>query len=135
MRHLATNKLVYGIINLMLQRFLYSWLVNFLGLWLAASLFSGIQYSDKLRILIVASLIFGLVNALIRPLVIILSLPAIVLTLGLFTLVINAGMLYITSALYPKFSVNSIWAAIGAVTVVWLVNYIMTNVVREPQKQ
>ena len=117
----------------MLQRCLYSWLINFLGLWVAASLFSGIQYSDKLRILIVASLIFGLVNALIRPVVVILSLPAIVLTLGLFTLVVNMGMLYITSALYPKFSVTSVWAAIGTVMIVWLVNYLMSNVIREPK--
>lgn len=118
----------------MLKRFFYSWAVNFVGLALAGQFFSGIQYQDKLRVLIVASLIFGLVNALIRPLVVILSLPAIVLTLGLFTLVINTAMLYLTSAVYKPFQVTTIWSAVGAVIVVWLVNYIMVSLVKEPKK-
>jgi hypothetical protein len=64
------------------------------------------------------------VNALIRPIIIIVSLPAIVLTLGLFTLIVNALMLYITSRLYPAFQLRSWAAAIGAVIIVWLVNYV-----------
>lgn len=82
-----------------------------------------------------AAFVFGLVNALIKPLVVILSLPAIVLTYGVFTLVINTLMLYITSFFYPKFGVRSIAAAIGAVMIIWLVNYLMTDLVgREGQK-
>lgn len=118
----------------MLKRFLLSWLVNFAGLWVAAQLFSGISYNDQARVLVIASLIFGLVNALIRPLVIILSLPAIVFTLGLFTLVVNALMLYLTSALYHNFKINSIWSAMGAVVVVWLVNYLMTYLIEDRKK-
>ncbi len=115
----------------MLKRFLYSWAVNFIGLTIAAQLFSGIQYQDKLRVLIVASLIFGLVNALIRPLAIILSLPAIMLTLGLFTLIVNTAMLYLTSAIYKPFDITSIWSALGAVTIVWLVNYAAVSLIKE----
>ncbi len=118
----------------MLKRFLLSWLVNFAGLWVAAQLFAGISYGDQARILIVASLIFGIVNALIRPLVIILSLPAIVFTLGLFTLVVNTLMLYLTSALYHNFKINSVWSAIGAVMVVWLVNYLATYLIEDRKK-
>lgn len=117
----------------MVKSFFYSWGANFVGLAIAALLFSGIQYQDKLRVLVVASLIFGLVNALIRPVAIILSLPAIVLTLGLFTLVVNTAMLYITAAIYKPFQVTSVWAAVGAVVVVWLVNYVMVSMVKEPQ--
>ena len=115
----------------MLKRFLVSWLVNFAGLWVAAQLFSGISYGDQSRILIIASLIFGLVNAFIRPLVVILALPAIVFTLGLFTLVVNALMLYLTSAIYHKFHVDSIWSAIGAFIVVWVVNYLMNYLLED----
>ncbi len=115
----------------MLKRFLYSWAVNFIGLTIAAQLFSGIQYQDKLRVLVVASLVFGLVNALIRPLAIILSLPAIMLTLGLFTLVINTGMLYLTSAIYEPFNITSVWSALGAVMIVWLVNYTAISLMKE----
>jgi putative membrane protein len=119
----------------MIKRLLLSWLVNFLGLWAAASLLVGIQYNQQLKVLLIASLIFGIVNALVRPVVIILSLPAIMVTMGLFTLVINMLMLYITSAVYKPFQVNSIWAALGAVIIIWLVNYLMNDLlVDEKQK-
>lgn len=113
----------------LLKGVLFSWLVNFLGLWLAASLFSGITYNDQLLVLLIASAIFGFINFLIRPLVMILSLPAVILTFGLFTLIVNASMLYITSFFYPRFQVKSIWSAIGAVIILWLVNYLMTDLV------
>ena len=86
-------------------------------------LFSGVDYENKLVVLVIASLVFGLVNSLVRPLIILLSLPAIVLTLGLFTLVVNALMLWITSLIYPAFQVQSLLSAIGAVIVVWFINY------------
>lgn len=100
-----------------------SWLVNGVGLFIASLLFSGVGYGNKIIVLVVASLIFGLVNSLVRPLIILLSLPAIVLTLGLFTFVVNAMMLWITSLLYPAFQVNSIASAVGAVIIVWFINY------------
>lgn len=108
----------------MLQRFLWSWLANAIGLFAAAWIFTSVDYGDRLIVLLIASLIFGLVNALVRPFIIILSLPAIELTLGLFTLVVNTLMLWITSLLYPAFQLHSWQAAIGAVIIVWLVNYI-----------
>lgn len=107
----------------MIIRFLWSWAGNAIGLFLAALLLSGIDYGNALPVLLVASLIFGIINALVRPLVIILSLPAIVITLGIFTLVVNALMLWLTSIVYPPFQVRSVGAAIGAVVIVWLVNY------------
>lgn len=119
----------------MLKRFLFAWLVNFLGLWVASELFAGISYGGKLRFLLIASAIFGIVNALIRPIVIILSLPAIVLTFGLFTLVVNALMLYVTSFFYPTLHIASGWSAVGAVIIVWAVNYLMTDLVVERSKQ
>lgn len=81
--------------------------------------------------LIIASLVFGIVNALLRPIIVILSLPAIVLTLGFFSLVINALLLYLTSAIYKPFHVNSVWAAMGAVIVVWLANYVMSFIIEK----
>ena len=101
--------------------------MNFLGLWVAAELFPAIQYGDKIRFLLLAALIFAVVNALIRPLLVILSLPAIMVTFGLFTLVVNTFMLYITSFFYPKFEVNSFAQAIGAVIIIWLVNFLMDD--------
>ena len=116
----------------MIRRFLLTWLANFVGLFLASVFFSGIG-ADGIWVLAVASLIFGVVNALIRPVLIILSLPAIVLTFGLFSLIINALMLYITSAIYKPFQVNSIWSAIATVVVVWLANYAMNYIIEEKE--
>lgn len=111
----------------MLKRILFSWLVNIVGLWLSAQIFVGnISYDERLGVLLIAALIFGIVNALIRPLVVLLSLPAIMLTLGLFMLLVNATMLYITSFLYPSFQVNKFSSAIGATIIVWLTNYLFT---------
>lgn len=115
------------IVGAMWKQFGLRWLVNFLGLWIAANLVSGITYGDKARYLVVASLIFSIVNALIRPLVIILALPAIVLTLGLFTLVVNTLMLYLTTLLYSRFQIESFWSALVAVIIIWLVNYLLTD--------
>lgn len=119
----------------MLKRFLYSWGANFIGLTAAALMFSGIQYQDKIRVLIVASLVFGVVNAFIRPLVVLLSLPAIVITLGFFSLIINTGMLYLTSLLYKPFDITSVWSAVGAVIVVWLVNYGVDTLVKDRKER
>lgn len=114
----------------MVKQFLLRWLVNFLGLWVAANLVSGITYGDKVRYLILAALVFSIVNALIRPLVIILSLPAIVLTLGLFTLVVNTLMLYLTAFFYHRFHVDSFWSALFAVVIIWLVNYLLNDLTK-----
>lgn len=116
-----------------MKQFALRWLVNFLGLWTTASIVTGIQYGDRIRVLILASLIFSIVNALIKPLVVILTLPAILLTLGLFGLVINASMLYLTSLIYPSFRVSSFWSALLAVIIIWVVNYLLTDLT-ESQK-
>jgi putative membrane protein len=119
----------------MIRIFILRWLVNFLGLWAAAVLMTGsILYDDKLRVLVVAALIFSLVNAVIRPIIVILSLPAIVVTLGLFTLVINAFMLYLVAVIYPAFHLRSFWTAVIATVIIWVVNYLLTDLL-EPKHE
>lgn len=119
----------------MLRKFALRVLVNFLGLWAAAELMTGsIGYNDKLSILVIAALIFSVVNAVIRPLVVILSLPAIVLTLGLFTLVINAFMLFLVTKIYPSFQLRSFWTAVVATIIIWIVNYLLTELL-EPKRE
>ncbi len=118
----------------MIKQFLLRWMVNFLGLWMAAELIGGITYGDRIRVLIWAALIFSIVNALIRPFIIILTLPVIILTLGFFTLIINAFMLYLVSSVYQKFHVASLWTAFWAVIIIWLVNYLLNDVIeRRPR--
>lgn len=118
----------------MIGRFLLRWFINFVGLWTAAWLLSGVNY-ESITVVIWASLIFSIVNAFIRPVVLVLSLPAIVLTLGLFTFVVNALMLYLVTVLYSPFQVASIWQAILAVLVVWVVNYLFTSIIEGARRE
>ncbi len=104
-------------------RFSARLVMNILGLFIAARLSRNIDYQDSLWVVAVAGLIFSLVNAFIRPLVIILALPAIVLSLGLFMLVVNGLMVLLVSKIYPPFEVLTFGAAVWAAIIVWIVNY------------
>lgn len=116
-----------------MKQFLLRWMVNFLGLWTAATLVSGIRYEEKARVLLIAALVFSIVNAFVRPLIVLLTLPVILVTLGLFTLVINAFMLYLVALLYPRFEIASFGSALLAVIIIGIVNYLLNDLL-EPKK-
>jgi putative membrane protein len=92
-----------------------------LGLWAAKELFSGIVI-DSAATLIFAGLLLGVVNAVVRPIAVVLSLPALLVTVGLFLLVINAAMLGLVALLLPGFHLSGFWTAVGASIVVSLVS-------------
>src|SRR4051794_20856374 len=115
----------------MLKRSVYSfltrWLVCGLGLWIAAGfLNTSISYDNKLRVIIIAGLLLAIINAVIKPILIIFSLPAILLTLGLFMIIINGLTVYIASKLYAPLHITNFWAAVFAGMVIGLVNYLVT---------
>jgi putative membrane protein len=101
-------------------------LVVALGLWLAAQIVPGIAVRG-VGTLLGAALLLGIVNAVVRPLVVILTLPITVVTLGLFLLVINAAMLALVAWLFDDFIVTGFWAALFGALVVsvtgWLASY------------
>ena len=72
--------------------------------------------------LVIAGLVFGIVNTLVKPIVTLLSLPLIVITLGIFFLFINMGMLALTDWLVDGYNIEGFWTFVGATIVVWLVN-------------
>lgn len=112
-----------------LYRFLVRWLVCSLGLWIAAGLLgSHLSYNSKFHVIIVAGLVLAIINAIIRPIVIILSLPAILLTLGLFMIVVNGFSVFLVSKLYTPLHVTNFWAAILAGMIIGLVNYLVTAI-------
>lgn len=106
------------------------WVLNSLGLWVAVSLLGSsdtdLGTTSAVVVFLVAGLIFSIVNSVLKPIVIILSLPAILLTLGLFTLIVNGLMVYITLALAPEVSMT-FGASILAGIIMSLVNYIVSN--------
>ena len=101
-------------------RFVQSWVINTVAVLVAVIiLHNHISYGDKLENLLVASLLLGILNAFVRPVLMLIALPLLVFTLGLFTLVINALLLYLVGALLaPKFQVDSFgYAFLGAVII------------------
>jgi putative membrane protein len=93
-------------------RFLLFWAVNTLTLWVAGQVFYSVRF-DGWQALLVAGLLFGIVNATVKPILVILTAPITVLTLGLFLLVINALMLLLTAWLVPGFHVHGgFWRAV-----------------------
>jgi putative membrane protein len=88
-----------------------------LGLWLASGLLDGLHF-DRPQTLIMAALLLGVINAVIKPLVLILTLPITIVTLGFFLLVINAGMLGLVASLLAGFKIDSFWTAVGASLIV-----------------
>jgi putative membrane protein len=106
-----------------LVRLLVRWACNVVALYAAAALLDGVTFGGEWGTLIAAAAVFTLVNAWLRPLVKLLSLPFIVLTLGLFLLVVNALMLYVTDWLVADFDIRSFGAGVLAAIIVSLVNW------------
>ncbi len=111
--------------------FLVRWLLNSFGLWIAVRLlgtgYSNAQVDASAAAFLVAGLIFSIVNAVLRPIVVVLSLPAILLTLGLFVIVVNGIMVYISLKLAPGLQM-SFWNSILTGMILSLINYIVSSV-------
>lgn len=116
----------------LLYRFLVRWVVCSLGLWIAAGLLSShirLGAADsELGVVIVAGLVLAIINAVIRPIVVLLSLPAILFSLGLFMVVINGFMVWVAAWLYSPLQVTNFWWAILAGVIIGLVNYLVTAI-------
>lgn len=108
--------------------FLLKWFINALAILITTYLVKGIEASGPGAIFM-AALLLGILNALIRPILIILTLPINILTLGLFTFIINGAMLWFVSFLIKGFMIQSFWAAvIGALfisIVSWIINWMI----------
>lgn len=114
-------------------RFLLRWLVCALGLWIAAGLLSGkVSYhGNHTATVIIAGLVLAVLNAIIKPIIVFISLPAILVTLGLFMLVINGLTVYLASKLYSNLQITSFGVAIVTGIIIGLVNYLVTAILEE----
>ena len=115
--------------------FLVRLLVNAAALWVATRLVPGVGYAGGWAPFLGVALVFGVVNAVIRPLAKILTFPLIILTLGLFSLVVNGLMLWLTSALSGAldlgFHVRGFWAAFFGALVVSIVSTLLSMLVED----
>ena len=100
-----------------MKRFLIHWLVIALALWVTAYILPGVHVGST-QALAIAAIVLGLVNALIRPILTILTLPITILTLGLFYLLVNGFTFLLASKMVPGFQVDGFWwAVLGALVV------------------
>ena len=115
--------------------FIIRWLVSAAALWVATRLVPGVTYSGDWLPFLGVALVFGVVNAFIRPIARIFALPLIILTLGLFSFVVNGLMLWLTSALSDElglgFHVSGFWAALFGSLVVSLVSTMLSMLITE----
>jgi putative membrane protein len=114
----------------MLTRFVVRAAFAALGLWLAARIVPGVRVRDA-GTLVVAAILLGVVNAFIRPIVFVLTLPLTVVTLGLFLLIVNALMILMVSALLRGFEVHGLMAGILAAIVTGLTSWIGHMLLRD----
>jgi putative membrane protein len=102
-------------------RLAVAWAINAAALWVANDLFDGVRIHGWAAYLIGAA-VLGVANAFLKPVLKLLTLPLVILTLGLFLLVINIAMVALAEWVAPNFAVDGFWAYVGTVVVVWLVN-------------
>jgi putative membrane protein len=123
-----------------MTKFILRWVINAIALYLAILILPGIDLESGLVSIIWLALIFGLINALLRPLISILTCPLILLTLGLFTLVINTFLFWLTSVIGQYFNLELViadpvwWNAFLGGLIVSIVSVVMTMILKDEMK-
>src|SRR6202049_2153189 len=108
-----------------MRHFIFRWIFTAIAVFVAAPIV-GINYGDSLGCLLGASLLLGIVNAFVRPILLILSAPLILLTLGFFILIINALMLLIVPNVVSGFHVDSFWSAFWGAIIISIISWILS---------
>lgn len=109
--------------------FLIRWFVTTVAVFVATKIVPGIQ-CEPVGALLGASLLLGIINAFVRPLLLLLSLPFIIVTMGLFIFVVNALLLLLVSTLIPPFHVDGFWSAFFGAIIISLVSWILSSFFR-----
>lgn len=119
------------------MRLIFRLIINAAALWVASGLVDGISFAGQgegidVGTLLLVALIFGLINALIKPIVKLVTCPFYIITLGLFTFLVNAGMLWLTSYIAgPRFTVDGFWAALWGGIIISIVSTLLSIFVSE----
>ena len=105
--------------------FLARFVGNLAALWVASEIFDEMTYGDSFWVLILAAVVFTIVNWVVKPIVAILSIPFIIITLGIAYFFVNVLMLLLTDWVVPDFEAGGFWTLVGATIVIWLVNLVI----------
>lgn len=104
---------------------------NLAALWVASELFDQMTYGDSFWVLVLAALVFTIVNWVVKPVVAILSIPLIIVTLGVAYFFVNVLMLLVTDWVVPDFEAGGFWTVVGATIVIWLVNLVIAALLHD----
>jgi putative membrane protein len=104
--------------------------INALALWVANAIFGGVHIHGAWAY-IIGALVLGIANGILKPILAILTLPLIIVTLGVFYFLINIAMLALAAWIAPNFSIHGFWTYVGAVVIIWLVNWAAYSLVDE----
>ena len=104
------------------MRLLQAWAFNVAAIFVASAFIDGVDYADRFWVLVLAALVFALVNLLLKPLVKALAFPVIVLSLGIVLFFVNLLMLYVTTWIVGPFDIATFWDGVAATFVIWGVN-------------
>ena len=104
-------------------RLAVAWAINAAALWVADALFDGVAIQGGWAY-IIGSAVLGVANAVLKPLLAVMTLPLILVTLGVFYLVINIAMVALAEWIAPNFSIDGFWTYVGTVVVIWAVNWV-----------
>ena len=116
------------------MKLLVRWGALALSIWVATALIPGIDVQGGFTTYFWVALLFGLLNATLGSLIKLLTLPAVILTLGLFLVVVNAAILMLVSRWSDKLEVNNFWSAIFAAIVISLVTRVVTSINKKPSQ-
>jgi putative membrane protein len=114
---------------------LISWVSNAAALFVASWALSGVTYGDQWWTLLIAAAVFTVINAFIKPIVAVLSIPFIIVTLGLFYFLINILMLYVTDWVVPDFEIRTLWWGALAAIIVSIVNGLLHPLLPDPRER
>ena len=114
----------------MLRNIIIRLLINAAALWFVDVLFEGIQF-DNIQALVITSIVFGILNTFIKPILVVLTLPINILTLGFFTLIINAFILRLTDYWVDSFHTSGFGVALIAAVFISIISVLLQNIFRE----
>lgn len=106
-------------------------LVNAISIWTADYFIDGFVFSGNWQDLLIAGLVLGIVNSLIKPIIKLIALPVIFLTLGLFAVIINIALLFLIAEILPTLQIETVWAAFMGVFVISIVNHLLSILTRK----
>ncbi|MEK9196245.1 MAG: phage holin family protein [Patescibacteria group bacterium] len=116
--------------------FFLRWFVGSLGLWIASGLLGGkIDYQNSIKVIVFSGLMLAIVNTLIKPILVFLTFPFILISLGLFMIVVNGLLIAFVSNIYGPLHIDGFGSAMLAGMIIGLVNYLVVTILEQPKQE